>query len=105
MESHPNMKETRPDVVVQSTGTDQYTALAVENPPDPARTIEGLRDTGYRFETAIADIIDNSISAEASTVDLKVNMDFRGNIRVSIADDGTGMDRDGLIRAMRYGSP
>ena len=99
------MKENRSDVAVQSTGNDQHTALAVENPPDPARTIEGLRDTGYRFETAIADIIDNSIAAEASTVDLKVSMDFRGNIRVSIADDGIGMDRDGLIRAMRYGSP
>src|SRR5690606_26688125 len=52
-----------------------------------------------------ADIIDNSIAADASTVDLKVSMDFRGSIRVSIADDGIGMDRDGLIRAMRYGSP
>lgn len=78
---------------------------AVENPPDPARTIEGLRDTGYRFETAIADIIDNSIAAKASVVDLKITMDYGGNIRVSIADDGIGMNRDELINAMRYGSP
>ena len=99
------MNKNQSDVAVQSTGNDQHTALAVENPPDPARTIEGLRDTGYRFETAIADIIDNSIAAEATTVDLKASMDFRGNIRVSIADNGIGMSRDGLIKAMRYGSP
>ena len=34
--------------------------------PDAARTIEGLRDTGYDFLTAMADIIDNSIAAEAT---------------------------------------
>lgn len=73
--------------------------------PDPGRTMEGLRDTGYNFETAIADLVDNSIAAGAANVDIRVSMDFRGEIRVSIADDGEGMDRDGLVRAMRYGSP
>jgi len=90
----------------QPLQSNQRTApLAVENPPDPARTIEGLRDTGYRFETSIADIVDNSIAARSTRVDLKVSMDFRGNIRISIADNGTGMSRDELITAMRYGSP
>lgn len=73
-------------------------------PPDPARTIEGLRDTGYEFNTAVADIIDNSITAQATTVDVRIEMDFRGDVRVSIADDGTGMDRTGLENAMKYGS-
>lgn len=63
--------------------------------PDPARMIEGLRDTGYEFNTAVADIIDNSIAANAGVVDVDVQMDFRGNVRVSISDNGTGMDRDG----------
>lgn len=31
----------------------------VELLPDPRRMIEGLRDTGYQFNTAIADIVDN----------------------------------------------
>ncbi len=35
-------------------------------PPDPARVMEGLRDTGYDFNTAVADIIDNSIAAKAN---------------------------------------
>lgn len=73
-------------------------------PPDPERIIEGLRDTGYEFNTAMADIIDNSIAARAGNIDVAVAMDFGGNILVSVNDDGYGMDRDGLINAMRYGS-
>ena len=72
--------------------------------PDPKRMIEGLRDTGYEFNTAIADIVDNSIAATASKVDIRIGMDFRGRLRLSIADDGTGMDRTGLLNAMKYGS-
>lgn len=76
----------------------------VNLPPDPARTIEGLRDTGYEFNTAVADIIDNSITAQATIVDVQIEMDFRGGVRVSIADNGIGMDRTGLENAMKYGS-
>ncbi len=67
-------------------------------------TMEGLRDTGSDFETAIANIVDNSIAANAGVVDIQINQDFQGNVRVSIADDGDGMDREGLIAAMRYDS-
>jgi hypothetical protein len=66
--------------------------------------IEGLRDTGYEFNTAIADIVDNSIAANAAKVNLKIALDWRGNIVVSIADNGDGMDLDGLKNAMRYGA-
>lgn len=79
-------------------------AEEIEVLPDPKRLIEGLRDTGYEFNTAIADIIDNSIAAEATLVDIKIDMDLRGDIRVSIADNGYGMNRKDLINAMRYGS-
>ena len=77
----------------------------IENIPDPGRTIEGLRDTGYTFETAVADLIDNSIAAEARTIDIRVKIDFRGSIIVSVGDNGIGMDRQDLVAAMRYGSP
>jgi hypothetical protein len=72
--------------------------------PDPKRMIEGLRDTGYEFNTAMADLIDNSIAAAATVIDVMILMDFKGNLRLSIADNGTGMNRDGLINAMKYGS-
>ena len=77
----------------------------VELIPDPARTIEGLRDTGYTFETAVADLVDNSIAAEATIVNIQVMLDLLGRVRLTIADDGCGMDRSGLKAAMTYGSP
>jgi hypothetical protein len=73
-------------------------------PPDAVRVAEGLRDTGYEFNTAIADIIDNSIAAGAENISIILDMDPKGNIRVAIADDGLGMDKDGLINALTYGS-
>lgn len=81
----------------------EYESITVE--PDPKRLIEGLRDTGYDFVTAIADIVDNSIAAYATKISIKVEMDFQGNIVISIADNGIGMDYDELIQAMKYGSP
>ncbi len=80
--------------------TDKY----VECAPDPERVVEGLRDTGYQLETAVADIVDNSIAATAKRIDVNMNMDPKGNVLVSIADNGIGMSRDGLINALRYGS-
>lgn len=73
-------------------------------PPDPERVMEGLRDTGYNFNTAMADIIDNSIAADASRVDISVDLDPKGDLTVYIADNGCGMDEEGLQNAMRYGS-
>ena len=78
---------------------------SIESIPNPGRTIEGLRDTGYNFETAVADLVDNSVAAGATKVSVQVAQDFRGSVTLSIADDGCGMDMDGLIHAMRYGSP
>lgn len=76
----------------------------IELQPDPERVIVGLRDTGYEFNTAVADIVDNSIAANATKVKLELSADFRGNIRLMIADNGDGMGRLELINAMRYGS-
>lgn len=72
--------------------------------PDAARTIEGLRDTGYDFVTAMADIIDNSIAAEATRVSVQVSLAMDGELEVSIADNGYGMTQDELINAMKYGA-
>lgn len=72
--------------------------------PDPERIVNGLRDTGYNFNTAIADIVDNSIAANASKINIDVDMDPDMNVRVYIADNGCGMDLEGLKNAMKYGS-
>ena len=72
--------------------------------PDAARVVEGLRDTGYQFNTAVADIVDNSIAADAVNIEIFLRQDFRGNISLKIFDDGCGMDEGDLLNAMRYGS-
>lgn len=72
--------------------------------PDPARIMEGLRDTGYDFNTAMADLVDNSIAAHATKIKVSVTLSPSGDVAVHIADNGCGMDFDGLKNAMRYGS-
>ena len=73
-------------------------------PPQAARTIEGLRDTGYEPSDALEDIIDNSIAAGATEVLVRVWMDPAGEPLVTVADNGHGMNEAGLINAMTYGS-
>lgn len=73
-------------------------------PPDPERIVTGLRDTGYNFNTAVADIVDNSIAANASVVNINVVMAPDMSVKVYFADNGCGMNLDGLKNAMKYGS-
>ncbi|HHL3493506.1 TPA: ATP-binding protein [Legionella pneumophila] len=73
-------------------------------PPNPARLIEGLRDTGYNFNTALADIVDNSVDAGATKIDIRINMDPDGDIMVTVADNGCGMDELTLLDGMTYGA-
>ena len=71
--------------------------------PKADSIISSLRSIGYSFETAIADLIDNAISAGATIVD--INSPFDGeNTILSIFDDGLGMDDSELHSAMRLGS-
>ena len=72
-------------------------------PPLAASFTESIRDIGYSLNTAVADIIDNSISAEATTIDIHVKNE-EGEISLAIIDDGTGLEEDELVSAMRLGS-
>ena len=82
----------------------KMTAEDFRLPPDPERIVNGLRDTGYNFNTAIAYIVDNSISAKATVVNIDVTLDPELNVNVYISDNGCGMNMDGLKNAMKYGS-
>lgn len=75
------------------------------NEPDAPRLIFGLRDTGYNFRTAAADIIDNSIAASADQINVEITLRADGRKLVYFGDNGKGMDADGVHRAMRYGAP
>lgn len=71
--------------------------------PKASSLIESLRDIGYSFESAIADIIDNSITANAKNI--KIYFDFYSKkLSIAIIDDGIGMTENELIEAMRPGS-
>lgn len=71
--------------------------------PHAAALIEGLRDIGYSLETAIADIIDNSITANARDIRI-ITETAVDNPLIAIVDDGEGMSESELIEAMRPGS-
>ena len=70
-------------------------------PPYAPILIESTRAIGYTLESAIADIVDNSISAGASLTDIFF---FPiGDAYIAILDDGHGMNSTELENAMRYG--
>ena len=75
---------------------------SIDMPPYAPILMESTRAIGYSIEAAIADIIDNSITAGASRVDI----DFFpiGESYISILDNGCGMAEKELIQAMQYGS-
>ena len=71
-------------------------------PPSAACLSASMRDLGYSLETAVADLIDNSISADASKIDIFCEPSAPQPVFV-ILDDGRGMDADELLAAMRHG--
>jgi hypothetical protein len=76
----------------------------VKSIPNAVRVTEGLRNTGYTPETAIADLIDNSISADATQINVNLSQSFDKKHTVWIGDNGCGMNEATLERAMQYGS-
>lgn len=70
--------------------------------PHAASLIESMRAVGYSVEAAIADLIDNSLSAASKTISIKYNA--TDDPFVAILDDGHGMSPDELTNAMRHGS-
>lgn len=75
----------------------------IENTPEAGRLMGSMRSMGYTFESAMADIIDNSISANSHEIHLYFPVDA-SSCYVAILDDGTGMSNDEIFQAMRYGS-
>ena len=73
--------------------------------PSPRRLVESLRDTGYSYQAAFADIVDNSVAASATEVAIDISEGlFGGDVSVGFFDNGIGMDEKALREAMRYGS-
>lgn len=71
--------------------------------PSARRLITSLRDMGYDFQAAVADVVDNSIEARATKIDIDVHFDGDESW-VRIADNGTGMKPAQMREALRYGA-
>jgi hypothetical protein len=77
--------------------------ISIEVIPGARRLVTSLRDEGYDFVTAAADIIDNSIQAGAS--EINITMKFEGNSSwFLVSDNGRGMNSKALTEAMRFGT-
>lgn len=72
--------------------------------PDAVRTLNGLSHQGYTPEVAIADLVDNAISAHAEFIRIRFSEQPDGSSTVIVGDDGVGMDENTLRRAMQIGS-
>jgi hypothetical protein len=62
-----------------------------------------MRDLGYSLETALADVVDNSISAGATQVDILADT-TSADVSIAILDNGEGLSEEQLLEAMRPGS-
>lgn len=71
--------------------------------PSARRLTSSLRDIGYSFESAIADLLDNSIASGATQI--SINILYQGkSSRVFIADNGFGMNEAAIDESLRFGS-
>lgn len=73
----------------------------VELPPQPG-LMESMRAVGYTIETAIADLVDNSVTANAGNVEIFFTSDQPDHL--AIVDDGDGMTEAGILKAMQLAS-
>ncbi|TAE86688.1 MAG: ATP-binding protein [Bacteroidetes bacterium] len=71
--------------------------------PEPESLLQSARSFGYTVETAIADLIDNSITANASEIKITYGIDSYSSF-VRVEDNGKGMNEKELLNAMRVGS-
>lgn len=71
----------------------------IEAPPDPS-LFAAMRNMGYTPETAIADLVDNAISAEATEIHIELKWLDENSI-ITVCDNGKGMDKSKLIEAMK----
>jgi hypothetical protein len=73
------------------------------NDPNAGRLVESLRHLGYGNYEALADIVDNSIDADAQEIKITVQQKSNQH-QILIADNGRAMSRAILDEALRLGS-
>lgn len=79
-----------------------FSAFELCLPPLAPVLLESMRAIGYSFESALADIVDNSVSANATAIEIRF-LPY-DEPYVAVIDNGEGMDAETLVNAMRHGS-
>ncbi|MFA5132161.1 MAG: ATP-binding protein [Candidatus Paceibacterota bacterium] len=78
--------------------------MLIKNHPNAGKLLSSLRNTGYDSNyTAVEDIVDNSIDAGATNVNVSINT-IDKDLRIIIADNGSGMAEHVLDQALKLGS-
>lgn len=68
------------------------------------RFIQATRDAGYKgTPSALAELVDNSLQAGASTIRIKVLSTPENQLEVAVLDNGSGMDKRTLRQSLRFG--
>ncbi len=75
-----------------------------DNTPNAAKLMDSLRYSGYDNNVALADLVDNSLDANATDVSVEIVADEKKDVTITIADDGIGMNEEILSQALRLGS-
>ena len=71
--------------------------------PKPGDLVESLRDFGYTLPSALADLVDNSLTANATAID--IHLEAKGaDSYIAVVDNGCGMNEKTLVEAMRMGT-
>ena len=75
----------------------------IKAPPPAAPLVSALRELGYSLGTALADLIDNSITAHATMIDVLIES-TSSDPSLAVIDNGNGMSREELQQAMILGA-
>ena len=81
---------------------DRPPSTGIELPPVAPMLMQSLRAVGYTTPAALADLVDNSIAADARAVAIRFAL--TPEPFVAIVDDGHGMEEGTLVASMRFGS-
>ncbi len=71
--------------------------------PNPEYLIKSIAEQGYSLESSLADLMDNSVSANANKIELLIKMD-QEPFTLFVADNGNGMDEETLKASMQFPS-
>jgi hypothetical protein len=104
-DARPDLFTTNQNGTTMNSPNTKIGNHGVELPPNPARLVQILASVGHTMPSAVADLVDNSISADATKIEITFGRPDGGHGRwLTIADNGQGMSRPQLEEAMRIGS-